>query len=156
MDNISHLKRLFTYDKWANREVLASLRKLEKPPTRSVQLLAHIFSAQRLWLERIEARPQSLPVWPNFSLVQCEEEAADVSKWLENYLNGKDHASLSKEIRYTNSKGESFTSEVHDILMHVIMHSVYHRGQIAADMRASGFEPAYTDFIHCIRQRFVE
>ena len=32
--------------------------------------------------------------------------------------------------------------------MHVIMHSAYHRGQIAADVRAAGLTPAYTDFIH--------
>jgi uncharacterized damage-inducible protein DinB len=29
---------------------------------------------------------------------------------------------------------------------------MYHRGQIAADMRASGVEPVYTDFIHAVRQ----
>ena len=40
--------------------------------------------------------------------------------------------------------------------MHVLMHSAYHRGQIAADMRAAGLTPAYTDFIHSVRQGFVE
>jgi uncharacterized damage-inducible protein DinB len=40
--------------------------------------------------------------------------------------------------------------------MHVIMHSAYHRGQIAADTRAAGFTPAYTDFIHAIRNEFVD
>jgi len=39
--------------------------------------------------------------------------------------------------------------------MHVIMHSAYHRGQIATDMRAAGLTPAYTDFIHSIRRGFV-
>jgi len=36
------------------------------------------------------------------------------------------------------------------------MHSAYHRGQIATAMRAAGYAPAYTDFIHCIRQGFVQ
>ncbi|MGH9479278.1 MAG: DinB family protein [Terriglobales bacterium] len=39
-----------------------------------------------------------------------------------------------------------------DILMHVALHSGYHRGQIAADMRSGGLEPAYTDYIHWRRQ----
>lgn len=43
-----------------------------------------------------------------------------------------------------------------DVLTHVIMHSVYHRGQIAAEVRASGSEPAYTDFIEAIRRGFVK
>lgn len=36
------------------------------------------------------------------------------------------------------------------------MHSTYHRGQIAAAMRKAGATPAYTDFIHAVRQGFVE
>jgi uncharacterized damage-inducible protein DinB len=36
------------------------------------------------------------------------------------------------------------------------MHSAYHRGQIATQMRTAGYLPAYTDFIHGVRQRLVE
>ena len=39
-----------------------------------------------------------------------------------------------------------------DILTHVTMHGAYHRAQIAAAVRESGGEPAYTDFIHAARQ----
>ena len=65
-------------------------------------------------------------------------------------------AGLSRSLAYKNSKGESFTSQKQDVLLHVVMHSAYHRGQIAADMRAAGFTPAYTDFVHAVRQGFVE
>jgi uncharacterized damage-inducible protein DinB len=156
MTMISHLQRLFAYDHWANKEVLASLRKIEMPPARSISLLAHILSAERLWLERIEAHPQTLPVWPDFSLQQCENETDDSLRQYERFLRGKDDDAFAEKVTYTNSKGERFTSKVQDILMHVIMHSVYHRGQIALDMRAAGFEPAYTDFIHSIRRGLIE
>jgi uncharacterized damage-inducible protein DinB len=59
-------------------------------------------------------------------------------------------------VDYQNSKGENWKSRIDDILMHVITHSAYHRGQIAADMRSAGMNPAYTDFIHSVRQGFVE
>jgi len=49
-----------------------------------------------------------------------------------------------------------WTSTVGDILTHVAMHGAYHRAQIAAAVRESGREPAYTDFIHAVRQGFVE
>jgi uncharacterized damage-inducible protein DinB len=58
-------------------------------------------------------------------------------------------------VTYTNSKGEVWTSGVEDILTHVTIHSAYHRGQIASDLRAEGHTPAYTDFIHAVRQGFV-
>jgi uncharacterized damage-inducible protein DinB len=45
---------------------------------------------------------------------------------------------------------------VEDVLTHVLLHSAYHRGQIASQMRAGGEEPAYTDFIHATRQGLIE
>ena len=47
-------------------------------------------------------------------------------------------------------------STVQDILTHVPFHSSYHRGQIAVQTRAEGVQPAYTDFIHAVRQRLIE
>jgi uncharacterized damage-inducible protein DinB len=72
-----------------------------------------------------------------------------------SYLGQLTPARLAQSVAYTNSKGEHFCNQVGDILMHVVMHSAYHRGQIAADMRASGLEPVYTDFIHAVRQAMV-
>ena len=63
---------------------------------------------------------------------------------------------LAKSVSYQNSKGENWSSRKGDIIVHVVMHSAYHRGQIATDMRAAGLTPAYTDFIHSIRQGFVK
>lgn len=47
MDLLSHLRRQFSYDEWANREVLAGLRANANSPARPLQLLAHILSAGR-------------------------------------------------------------------------------------------------------------
>ena len=58
-------------------------------------------------------------------------------------------------VEYVNSKGEPWHSLADDILMHVIIHGGYHRGQIATIVRQSGATPAYTDYIHCIRSGFV-
>ncbi len=43
-----------------------------------------------------------------------------------------------------------------DILTHVVLHSAYHRGQIASQVRSGGEQPAYTDFIHAARQGLIE
>src|SRR5436309_7961536 len=62
---IDYLRRLFAYDDWANREVLAALRNVPNPPARSLKLIAHILSAEGLWLARINQEKPSLPVWPD-------------------------------------------------------------------------------------------
>ena len=57
---------------------------------------------------------------------------------------------------YVNSKGEQWSTTVEDILLHVVLHSSYHRGQVAYILRAGGFTPPYTDYVHCIRNGLVE
>jgi uncharacterized damage-inducible protein DinB len=156
MAMIAYLQRLFAYDDWANREVLASLRGLKDPPARSIKILAHILSAERLWLERLRLQKQPYPVWPEFNLEHCELEIANLQSFWQDYLKLIGEDGLSRTLTYKNTKGENWTNAKQDILMHVIMHSAYHRGQIAADMRAAGHTPAYTDFIHGVRQGLVE
>lgn len=156
MEMLEHYRRLFAYDDWANREMLASFRAVGNPPERARGFLAHIFAAERLWLERLKEMPQSLPVWPQFDLEQCQKQANELPMLWSDYLRSMPADGLNKKVLYKNTKGESFSSRVEDILMHVIMHAAYHRGQIATDMRAAGFTPAYTDFIHGVRQGFVK
>jgi uncharacterized damage-inducible protein DinB len=147
-----YLRRQFAYDEWANREVLAAIRATGSGNDRSLQLMSHILAAELLWLERLKQIPQSIPVWPKPDLEQCEAQAAQLGgQWLE-FLDLITAGDVSQSISYKNSKGEVWTNDIVDILTHVVMHSAYHRGQIATHMRASGQTPAYTDFIHGVRQ----
>ena len=154
-DVTRHLRRQFEYDAWANREVLAAVRSSRAPAARSLQLLTHIVSAELLWLERLQQEPQSQPVWPEWSLEQCEARSVEVGELWRKYLEGLAPDDLAKTVSYKNSKGEPWTSTVEDVVTHVLLHSAYHRGQIASFMRASGDTPAYTDFIHAVRQGLI-
>jgi uncharacterized damage-inducible protein DinB len=154
MNLVEYFRRQFAYDGWANREVLATARGNGEASERSLQLMAHVLSAERLWLERMTQRPPSLPVWPQLTFEQCEQQASEIARLWRDYLSAK--PDLAHEVTYKNSKGEPWTSTVQDILTHVMMHSAYHRGQIASHMRAAGKTPAYTDFIHCVRQGLIE
>lgn len=156
MDAIQHYRQLFSYDAWANREILAVLKTNDANLARSPELLAHILSAERLWLERITGVAQSLPVWPRVTVEHCAQQVEEMASLWREFLSGKTEPDLARFVRYKNTKGEAFDSRVDDILTHVVTHSAYHRGQIAADMRASGITPAYTDFIHGVRQGHVK
>ncbi|MGO9088215.1 MAG: DinB family protein [Candidatus Sulfotelmatobacter sp.] len=156
MNLADYLRREFAYDEWANREVLAAIRAAGPANERSLQLMAHILSAERLWLERLKQQPQSSPVWPKSDLAQCEAQAAELSRLWRDYLDLITAGDVHQSVSYKNSKGEPWTSTIEDILTHVVMHSAYHRGQIASHMRASGQTPAYTDFIHGVRQGLVK
>jgi uncharacterized damage-inducible protein DinB len=154
MELLAYLRRLFEYDYWANSETLKALRGVQTPPERSRKFIAHIAAAEWLWLRRLE-EGKEMPVWPELTLDGCKKEFEELrSAWLR-YLTSLTADQLAGAVSYTNSKGERWESSVADVLMHTAMHSAYHRGQIASDMRQSGHTPAYTDFIHCVRQGFL-
>ena len=156
MNLTEHLRHQFSYDAWANREVLSAMQAHGGGDARSLQLLSHILAAERLWMERLEQQPQSTRVWPERDLAQCEAETAEMGRLWTAYLAAITDGTLAQTIPYKNSKGEPWQSTVGDILTHVVMHSAYHRGQIASHMREQGQTPAYTDFIHGVRQGLVE
>jgi uncharacterized damage-inducible protein DinB len=154
MDLQEHYRQLASYDEWANLEVIGVLQNTGQPLTRPLRLLAHIIGAEHVWLTRIQQTPPPIPVWPDLTLEQCSEHVRGLAKsWRELLaVNGE---VLDRLIAYKNSKGEAYESLLRDILTHVFMHSAYHRGQIAADVRQAGFVPAYTDFIHGVRQGLI-
>jgi uncharacterized damage-inducible protein DinB len=153
---LSQIQRLFRYDDWANREIVDALKGLPTPPPRSLKILSHILAAERLWLERMRSEKQTYPVWPGFTIEQCQQEVEQLQHLWTAHLFSMPEKDLHRFSSYKNTKGETWASQNLDILMHVVLHSAYHRGQIATDMRAAGLSPAYTDFIHAVRQEFVE
>ena len=156
MNLADYLRREFSYDGWANREVLAAIRASGGENKRSLQLMSHILAAERVWLERLKHQPQSVPVWPEPDLAQCEAQATELGRLWLDFLDLITAGDVSQSISYKNTKGEEWTSTIVDVLTHVVIHSAYHRGQIASHMRANGQAPAYTDFIHGVRQGLFE
>ena len=150
-----HFLTMFAYDHWANGECLMAMRKAATSPE-TIRRMSHVLSAEQLWLERMLGEPQSLPVWPTTTIEECALLADDMKARWSKYLSELLPVAFERVVEYRNSKGETWSNRVEDILMHVLMHSAYHRGQIALEMRASGTQPPYTDFIHAVRQGFLE
>lgn len=148
-------RRWFDYNDWANQATLASLRRGPPVSDRARALLAHVAATERLWYDRLWQRPQGLPVWPDFTLDQSEAVVKEMAAAWRAYVADLPADGVGREIPYTNTKGERWTNTVADVLTHVILHSAYHRGQIAAEVRARGGEPAYTDFIEAVRRGHV-
>jgi uncharacterized damage-inducible protein DinB len=152
---IAGLKRDFAWNDWANREALASLLRAGNPPPRAVKLLGHLVGTEHLWHARIRGEKSPMAVWPELPLAACGVEIERLAGIWRACLDGPGAPGLGQSVAYVNSKGESYTSFVEDILTHVVFHGAYHRGQIAASLREGGFEPAYTDYIQAVRQGFV-
>lgn len=144
------LERLFTYDDWANREALASLRGVPAASRR----MAHIVGAQRTWLHRLTGGGP-VEVWPDLDPATCGAQLGELKERWRGLLGALTDEKLARKVSYTNTKGQRFESTVGEILLQVVLHGVHHRGQIAADVRANGQEPAATDFILATREKLL-
>jgi uncharacterized damage-inducible protein DinB len=154
MDLIGNFQRQFAHDAWANEELLACLRAGTPPPL-ALKYMSHVVAAEWLWMGRLKQWKQAFPVWPEWTVTQCEVQAGKLAPLWGEMIRGMRPAGLDLPTAYTSSKGEEWVSSVGDILTHVLLHSSYHRGQVASDLRAAGLTPAYTDYIHAVRQGVV-
>lgn len=147
---LDHIRRLFAHLAWADAHVLESIRLAGDPP-RARELLAHILGAELVWLARIEGRKADIPVWPELSLYQCGIQCGRVREEYQRFLASIGEDDLGTSVRYVNSAGKTFDSEVADILLQVVLHGTYHRGQIALLVRDGGAVPTPTDYIGFVR-----
>lgn len=151
MELLNAVSRLFAHDHWANEQTVKAIREASGSP-RAIKLFAHIVAAEWLWLARLRQQPQKRAVWPEFTLADCERELLELGAAWRDYLAALTPAALDSSVAYTNSKGERWQNTIGDILLHVTLHSSYHRGQIATALRDSGDAPAYTDYIEAVRR----
>lgn len=154
MDLYSHLQRLFQYDDWANREVVAALEGLPAAPPKAVRLMAHVVATEFVWLVRLKGQPDPA-VWPDWNTKEISQQRQTLAAAMGDYLQSITADRLADSVTYTNTKGQRWTNSVADILMHITMHSTYHRGQIAMVLRDAGVTPPYTDYIQAVRMRRI-
>ena len=143
---LDRINRLFEYENWAIERELAALEGVENKD--ALAMLGHILAARQIWLVRLKGQDSSaFKTHLELSFSECLAIASDLNTSYENFLSSLSDASLNTTITYKNTKGESFTTPIVDVLMHIAFHSAYHRGQIALLMRQNADTAVNTDFI---------
>lgn len=153
METLEFLKRLFEYNRWANQQAIDALK--ENPSSKGLRALSHLVLAEKEWLLRALGKqdPLGQNFWQDLSFDQCEALNQENQRDLESTLNKLTEEGLDYTAEYKNSKGQEYSTPFRDLFTHVALHSTYHRGQIAAAIRADGGTPANTDFIIFVRQQ---
>ena len=143
----SHFRKLYKHVAWADARVLDSLRAAHAVLKKDLDLYSHILGSEHVWLSRIRGTTAQVAVWPTLTLDEAERLASQNITAFNEVISGLTEEGRETPITYRNSAGEQFTSMLEDILTHVSLHGAYHRGQIAASIRAGGDVPNPTDYI---------
>jgi uncharacterized damage-inducible protein DinB len=158
------IRFLYDYNAWANRRSLdaaaaLTVEQFTKPLGSSFSsvrdTLAHIWGAERIWMERFEGRsPASLP-----DVSQFHEISALRTRWREDearlnkFVAGITQDDLNGPHEYRTMKFGQYSNPLWLSMQHLVNHGTYHRGQIATMLRQLGAKPLSTDFIHFYRER---
>lgn len=145
------LLNLIAHMRWADAAFAGALDGAAAD-SESIRLFAHVASVEHLWYARIEGRDPAHAVWPSLTVSEARALAAEHADLFESLIFAGGEETLSRRVHYRNSAGREYENTVVDIVTHVAMHGVHHRGQLARMLRASGREPPYTDYIQFARR----
>lgn len=146
------LARLLNHLLWADERTARALASLATPDGDLTRRYAHIVGAEAVWLARINGAPADVSPWPALDVAGCQALAERNHAGLRALATSLTPGELARTISYTNTTGASFTNTVEAILHHVVMHGMYHRGQVALGVRQAGGTPLATDFIAFLRE----
>ena len=145
------LGKLVEHLAWADKRVIDSLRAMPHPDARALELYAHIVGTEHTWLARILERAPTEKIWPQLTIAEATTLGVENARALRVLLESLTAEQLQRKVASTNSAGLAFESTVEDMLLQVVLHGCYHRGQVALLVRGAGGEPSPTDYIAFVR-----
>ena len=157
-------ERLFDYTVWANHRVLRAAATLAPDDFRrdlgashgGVRgTLAHILSAEWIWLERFKGvNPTRMLDEGDYpDVVALRDRWAVIEEHRRVWLESLRPDALAEILRYRDLKGNEHAQPFWQVVQHVTNHGSYHRGQIILMLRQLGAKPVSTDLLFWDRER---
>jgi uncharacterized damage-inducible protein DinB len=163
--SIKTLNELFDHNYWARDrqlQVCATLteeqfkQSLDSSFSSLWETLVHMMAVEWLWLERWRRKtPQSLlsPVeFPSLTAIQNRWHV--VEKEMKEYLAGINEENIEQLVTCVSTRGQTWTYPLWRMMLHLLNHQSYHRGQVTTLLRQQGIEPAKVDFLDAYDARF--
>jgi uncharacterized damage-inducible protein DinB len=158
------LKDYTAYNRWANEAFAAWLRaKPEECLTAIVpssfpslrDTLLHLWGAEKLWLERLRQEEPApfLPTVFSGSAQQIFEGWPATSAALAEYVAEQPAEFFEQVCTFRLFNGQLDSRPRHQMILHCVQHSTYHRGQLVTMGRSLGLtDPPSTDYIRYVRE----
>jgi uncharacterized damage-inducible protein DinB len=155
---LDDLRSLYTYNAWANARFFEAIEGLDETrrtaPLESsfpsvIATLGHIVGAEWIWLSRWQGTsPSASPGWlESPKLEALRARLSGVESERAAFLSGLTDEDLERPLAYRTLDGTAHTTRLLDLLLHVVNHSTYHRGQLTTLLRQAGGAPPATDYV---------
>ena len=161
---IHHLRQLCAYNQWANERMSGYLLEAGDAIADETQhssfptirkTLYHVWDAQVIWYKRLLG--ESVNTWPshhfNGSLQEALAALDENSRAFVSFTENLPENGGERLVEYHALDGSAFHNTVEEIIMHVMNHGTYHRGQLITMLRNQGFTAVgSTDMIRYYRE----
>lgn len=156
------MQQLLHYNLWANERLASNILSVGSESVFDVRIapfdsvlvgLQHITGAEIAWRMRIEGQsPRSVTALTDGrtgpeildTLMDASRRLVEIARNIPDLL--------SHRITYTTTTGVEYDHPASDILIHVVHHSTYHRGQIMSALRSVTSGPLLPlDYIAYVR-----
>lgn len=174
MSEKRHLEIMAEYNQLMNQRMINAVDSLSKAELLAdkgaffgsiLGTLNHILVGDMIWLKRIQKSPSASKVLSFLDQMEKPQQlnsllfdelktfidqrklvdAAIIS--LCQHLTSQD---LEEELDYSNMKGEQFSKRLGDLMLHLFLHQIHHRGQITTLLSQADIDFGETDLVEII------
>jgi uncharacterized damage-inducible protein DinB len=146
------------FSEWATRRILDAVSSLSDEELQRdmrnsyggiLGTLAHIYQADAIWFDRLmgTATGPLTNYAPGVGLAELSSRWQTVHDRYRDWAAQLAPGGWDRIVPHRNLKGEEARQAVWRIILHVVNHASYHRGQITTMLRQLGREPVGTDLM---------
>ena len=146
------------YHRWATERVIGKcldipaellVKDLKGSFPTIYDYLAHLYQADKIWLDRLEGRPTGAR--EDYAAPGCTWELRDAWLIVQDkmivWANTVEESAWPEARTYGTFSSGSFQSALWQMVLHVVNHGTHHRGQITNMLRQVDVKPENIDLI---------
>jgi uncharacterized damage-inducible protein DinB len=156
---MSPLHTLLAQKSWSDNELFDRLATVAAPEHAAmlhtaVRMLNHIHVVDRIFQAHLQGEPHGYTATNTEAtpeLAELQFAVAEVDGWYLQYVQRVTEAELRQAVAFRFTDGDPGTMTREEMLLHVVTHGAYHRGNVGQMLRSIGLAPPrdlLTRFLH--------
>ncbi|PND36576.1 damage-inducible protein DinB [Paucibacter aquatile] len=156
---MTSLQQLFAQKSWANQELFAVLADVDASQHAealhaALRMLNHIYVVDRIFHAHLCQQAHgytrsNTDDTPSLEVLQFEQ--AELDAWFERYVAELSPEQAAERLRFQFTDGDAGCMSREEMLLHLITHGAYHRGNVGQMLKAISVAPPrdlLTRFLH--------
>lgn len=160
MTSLELLRPLFRYQTWANTDLLGKLDGLDairqaQELHSAVRLINHAYVVGRIFSAHLTGAQhgyESSNTAETPTLPELRVNITVLDKWYLDYLDRVAPEELSQRVAFRFTDGDQGSMSRQEMLMHVLTHGGYHRGEVGRILAQLSIMPPWDTFAVYLHQ----